>query len=102
MVHFIIAKRCDYIGTFVIEANQEMRETIENGLTEKIDENPFITREYAPLARKILYLSAITWSILFLIYGIFGCLLILGPIVLFLYFLIASFLYFRYKNGTVE
>ncbi len=57
-------KRCGYIGTFVIEANPEMRQVIRNVLTKKIDDNPFTAEEYTPIRRILLYSVAVVFIIL--------------------------------------
>ena len=64
-------KRCGYIGTFVIEANQEMRETIEKGMTKKMDDNPFTADEYIPLKRKILYSTIVMSAIYYALVHLF-------------------------------
>lgn len=57
-------KRCGYIGTFVIEANPEMRQLIQSGMTQKIDDNPFTAKEYIPIRRILLYSFAVVFVIL--------------------------------------
>ena len=62
-------KRCGYIGTFVIEANKCLRQTIQKEpLT--IDVNPFTADEYILLKRKFLYLSIAVTLITFSILGV--------------------------------
>jgi predicted RNA-binding Zn-ribbon protein involved in translation (DUF1610 family) len=92
-------KRCGYIGTFVIEANQEMRKTIENGLTTKINNNPFTADEYIPLKRKILYSTIVMFAIYYaLVYLFPGHSTTLTVEVFIFYLLFVLFTYLKWFN----
>lgn len=91
-------KRCGYIGTFVSEANQELRQIIQNGIAKKIDENPFTAKEYIPFKRKILYASIVMSAISYAFVYVFPKYsTTLGLALFFLYLLFILFTYFKNK-----
>lgn len=92
-------KRCGYIGTFVIEANREMRQLIQNGQIRATGDEQVATGGSNPLNRRFLYLAVAVSVILYAIEALFPeYSTVFGLAWFFLFFvLVIIFVYLTYK-----
>ena len=91
-------KRCGYIGTFVIEANRELRQLILNGQIRETGDKTTIGGSN-PLNRRFLYLAVAVYVISYAIVALFPeYSTIFGLAWPFLFFiLVIIFIYLTYK-----